>query len=306
MPSGEEIITRCIQLFAPRAGGMGEDPHLYPTLLLGSNFERFLCTRRCQWLVSVVSDVCGVCFGGTVEAIAVKMGLPSPDLTIAQRGLKISKVTATAGAMVGVVCGCLMGMVTLLFIDTTTKEREKKQREMDTIFATILDDGHHLVGAEKCSLFFVDEDKGELWSKVATALDGSIKAGMLISIPITKGIAGEVVRTGQVINVEDTTKDERYFPDVDVAMKTLTNNILAVPVVSRSQGKDSGKVVAVIEMMNKASGPFDANDEKLVGMLAAHIAVFMKQLGENSGGTSSDGPELDHGEAEYNFNLTQH
>lgn len=49
------------------------------------------------------------------------------------------------------------------------------QREMDTLLATILDDGHNLVGAAKCSLFFVDEDKKELWTKVATDNDGEIK-----------------------------------------------------------------------------------------------------------------------------------
>ncbi|CAN0349963.1 unnamed protein product, partial [Discosporangium mesarthrocarpum] len=156
----------------------------------------------------VVSDVCGVCFGGTVEALAAKMGLPAPDLTPGQRALRVSKLTATVGAMVGVVIGCLVGMGTLLFIDTTAKEREKKQqKEMDTIFAAILDDGHNLVGANKCSLFLVDREKGELWTKVATGNDGSIKAGRLISIPIEKGIVGEVVRTGQVVIVEDTAKD---------------------------------------------------------------------------------------------------
>ena len=49
------------------------------------------------------------------------------------------------------------------------------QREMDTLFATILDDGHNLVSAAKCSLFFVDEEKGELWTKVATDDSGVIK-----------------------------------------------------------------------------------------------------------------------------------
>lgn len=37
-----------------------------------------------------------------------------------------------------------------------------------------------------------------------------------------------------------------YFKGVDLAMNTTTRNILAVPVMSRSHGKDEeGKVVAV-------------------------------------------------------------
>lgn len=46
---------------------------------------------------------------------------------------------------------------------------------MDSLFATILDDGHNVVGADKCSLFFVDEENGELWTKVATDNQGEIK-----------------------------------------------------------------------------------------------------------------------------------
>ncbi|CAM9661078.1 unnamed protein product [Ectocarpus sp. 13 AM-2016] len=231
----------------------------------------------------VVSDVCGVCFGGTVEAFATKMGLPTPDLTLRQRGLRACKLAATSGAASGVVVGCILGMGTLLFMDTTHAEREKKQREMDTLFATILDDGHNIVGAAKCSLFFVDEEEGELWTKVATDNDGEIKTGKLITIPITTGIVGEVVRTKRLLNVADTSKNTNYYQGVDLAMKTTTRNMLAVPVMSRSDEKDDGKVIAVIEMMNKPEG-FDENDEKLVGMLAAHVGAFMGQVSEGRAG----------------------
>ncbi|CAN0453929.1 unnamed protein product [Hapterophycus canaliculatus] len=77
---------------------------------------------------------------------------------------------------------------------------------MDTLLATILEDGHNLVGAAKCSLFFVDEDKREVWTKVATDNDGQIKTGKMITIPITTGIVGEVVRTKTLRNVPDTSK----------------------------------------------------------------------------------------------------
>ena len=75
----------------------------------------------------VVSDVCGVCFGGTVEAFATKFGLPSPDLTSSQRRMKVSRLTATFGAVIGVVIGCFLGMGTLFLVDTTAADREKKQ-----------------------------------------------------------------------------------------------------------------------------------------------------------------------------------
>ena len=59
---------------------------------------------------------------------------------------------------------------------------------MDTLFATILDDGHNLVGAAKCSLFFVDEEKGELWTKVVTDTSGEIKVSFFLVLCNSGGI----------------------------------------------------------------------------------------------------------------------
>lgn len=55
---------------------------------------------------------------------------------------------------------------------------------MDALLATILDHGHHLVEAERCSLFFVDEARGELWTKVATDRHGAIKVHTLLRYTI--------------------------------------------------------------------------------------------------------------------------
>lgn len=49
------------------------------------------------------------------------------------------------------------------------------QRDMDILLASILDNGRNLVEAERCSIFFVDEERGELWTKVATDRHGAIK-----------------------------------------------------------------------------------------------------------------------------------
>lgn len=62
-----------------------------------------------------------------MEVLATRLGLPASDLNLSQRALQVSRLVATSGAAVGVVVGCLLGMFTLLFIDTTSADREKKQ-----------------------------------------------------------------------------------------------------------------------------------------------------------------------------------
>ena len=50
----------------------------------------------------VMSDTCGVAFGGTIEACALKLGLPLPGLTDAQQRLGAVKRVSTLGGGLGI------------------------------------------------------------------------------------------------------------------------------------------------------------------------------------------------------------
>jgi adenylate cyclase len=53
-----------------------------------------------------------------------------------------------------------------------------------------------LVSAERCTLFLVDRDNEQLWSKVAHG-SGEIR------MPMTQGISGHVACTGEILNIPD-------------------------------------------------------------------------------------------------------
>ena len=53
------------------------------------------------------------------------MGVPSPHFTSAQRHLPIVQRTSIIGTLVGVVVGCTLGLVNLLFIDTRRSQQLK-------------------------------------------------------------------------------------------------------------------------------------------------------------------------------------
>mmetsp|Transcript_4190 Transcript_4190/g.10679 ORF Transcript_4190/g.10679 Transcript_4190/m.10679 type:complete len:423 (+) Transcript_4190:1649-2917(+) len=86
----------------------------------------------------VISDVAGVLFGSSLEtALKPLLGKNhttcSSHLTAAQRALPIARYAQTAGAVVGVIIGCLLGASSLLFMDLKVRERQEKLQELTNI-----------------------------------------------------------------------------------------------------------------------------------------------------------------------------
>jgi len=85
-------------------------------LTLGVTFG--LSTLAAAACGQICSDVAGVAGGAQLEALFSRLGLPRPNLTPAQRSTPLVRRIGLIGQIVGVFCGCSLGMVNLLFIDT--------------------------------------------------------------------------------------------------------------------------------------------------------------------------------------------
>eukprot|EP00008_Paramoeba_atlantica_P008063 CAMPEP_0201499628 /NCGR_PEP_ID=MMETSP0151_2-20130828/77065_1 /ASSEMBLY_ACC=CAM_ASM_000257 /TAXON_ID=200890 /ORGANISM="Paramoeba atlantica, Strain 621/1 / CCAP 1560/9" /LENGTH=160 /DNA_ID=CAMNT_0047892119 /DNA_START=592 /DNA_END=1070 /DNA_ORIENTATION=+ len=85
-------------------------------------------------LGNLLSDVCGVGFGGAIEAASQKLGLPSPNLTPSQFRMTRVRMTTAGGQMFGIALGCFLGMLPLLWLD-------QKKRRLQAIFAAFDVDG---------------------------------------------------------------------------------------------------------------------------------------------------------------------
>jgi hypothetical protein len=91
-------------------------------IVAGSQIDAYFSTIGLSALAAAalgntVSDVAGIKAGGFIEAVAAKMGLPDPGLTIEQiKSTTVKKVTLMSSA-VGIMIGCLLGMCPLLFIE---------------------------------------------------------------------------------------------------------------------------------------------------------------------------------------------
>src|SRR5688572_29644196 len=75
----------------------------------------------------------------------------------------------------------------------------------DALLTSILSVARHELDVERGTLYFVDEPRGQIWSKIA----GDLEVGE-IRLPIGKGIAGSVAATGEHILLHDAYSDERF------------------------------------------------------------------------------------------------
>ncbi|MBI3564024.1 MAG: GAF domain-containing protein [Elusimicrobia bacterium] len=123
----------------------------------------------------------------------------------------------------------------------------------------IADEVRRVLGAARCSVFLVDEETGELWTHVAHGLEGRE-----LRLPLSAGIIGRVVATGEAIRVDDAYADPRFNAAVDRETGYRTRSILAVPL----QDGD-GRTFGVFEVLNKRGGAFDEEDEALLRILGS-------------------------------------
>ncbi len=141
------------------------------------------------------------------------------------------------------------------------------ERDLDRLLKMIVESAARVVEADRCSLFLVDRERGELWSKVAQGVQ--MKE---IRIPLDRGIAGAVATTNSAVNIPDAYRDPRFNQAVDKQTGYRTRSILCVPMRSVE-----GEVVGVLQALNKQGkppfSPFSEEDEELLGALGGQAAA---------------------------------
>ena len=138
--------------------------------------------------------------------------------------------------------------------------------DLDKLLEVILETSVKSIGADRGTLYVVDELKSEIWSK---AMRGS--EVIEIRLPIGKGLSGYVAKTGETINIPDAYNDPRFNPEVDKKSGYRTNNMLCMPMRNRD-----GKVIGVFQMLNKKGGPFTTQDEEFINALSIHASIAIE------------------------------
>ncbi|HGY55600.1 MAG TPA: GAF domain-containing protein [Caldithrix abyssi] len=136
--------------------------------------------------------------------------------------------------------------------------------ELDELLFKITDVVRATLKADRCTVFLLDTERNELWSKVATGVKKEIR------FPANQGIAGHVATTGEVLNIPDAYADPRFNPEIDKKTGYRTRNMLTMPMRN-----NQGEIIGVFQILNKLDGAFSEEDEELLrgisGVAAASI-----------------------------------
>ena len=123
-----------------------------------------------------------------------------------------------------------------------------------------------VMNIEAGSLLFLEKDELE----IAVAFNIKIKSMKKFRLKIGQGIAGYVAARGKSILVNDIEKSPHFFPMVDEYSGFKTRSALCVPMVSQ------GKVIGVIEVLNKVNGEFDTDDKDLLQSIATSVCIALE------------------------------
>lgn len=138
--------------------------------------------------------------------------------------------------------------------------------EMKQVLKYTMDMIRVIMNVEAGSLLFL---KGEEL-KFAVAFNTKVKSNMTHPIRLGQGIAGYVAAKGKAIIVNDTNRSPHFFAGVDRSTGFSTRSALCVPMISK------GRVIGVIEVLNKINGDFTAGDEDLLQSIASSVSIAIE------------------------------
>jgi len=140
------------------------------------------------------------------------------------------------------------------------------ETDLERLLQLVMAETTRLMDADRSSLFLLDRERGELWSRVAQGMESRE-----IRFPMDRGVAGYVATTGETLNIPDAYQDPRFNPEVDKKTGYRTQSILCLPVVNNRR-----EIVGVIQVLNKKDGAFTEEDKKMLSCLADQVAVALE------------------------------
>ena len=132
--------------------------------------------------------------------------------------------------------------------------------ELDDLLATFAARVARALGADRATLWLIDNATGEIRSRVAT-----LPELPELRVPPGHGVVGHVARTGELMNNRDVGADPRWAEAIAQRIGYPVTSMLTAPIVRR------GQIRGVLQVLNHKGGAFTERDEEFIRVLAEQI-----------------------------------
>lgn len=140
------------------------------------------------------------------------------------------------------------------------------ETNIDSLLTMIAQQIQQALQADRCTVFLLDDETNELWSKVALGLEMQE-----IRFASNKGLAGHVAMTGETINIKNAYESEYFNKEIDLQTGYKTRNILCMPIRNLSH-----QIVGIFQVLNKLDGDFTQKDEDLLIAIGSSAGIAIE------------------------------
>lgn len=140
------------------------------------------------------------------------------------------------------------------------------ETNIDNLLEIIAQQIQQALEADRCTVFLLDDEHKELWSKVALGLETQE-----IRFASDKGLAGHVAMTGETVNIKNAYESEYFNKEIDLKTGYKTRNILCMPIRNLSH-----QIVGVFQVLNKFNGDFTQKDEDLLIAIGSSAGIALE------------------------------
>jgi len=140
--------------------------------------------------------------------------------------------------------------------------------DLNDLLSAILSNSIECIGAARGTIYLIDNNKDIFWSKVHTG-----EKKLTIELPLGIGVAGYVAKTGETVNVKNTSNDNRFYDEIDNSSGFTTKNMLCMPLEDRK-----GNILGVFQLLNKKNAPyFTDSDEEFIEAFSIHASIAIEK-----------------------------
>jgi signal transduction histidine kinase len=148
------------------------------------------------------------------------------------------------------------------------------ETDIDIVLRRIAEFAVALLDAERATVYVVDHERSEVWSRILT--DSEIRE---IRLPLDgRGLASVVARGGDVLRIDDPYGDPRFDASIDARTGYRTRSMLVAPIDARDRTR-----LGVLQVVNKKGDrSFEKSDEQVSRSLASSAGIALEYVALNA------------------------